>query len=403
MLANNLEIEIAKQSLSIYKEYQKEANLKGLPQVNLVVNSKADYFSENGFYGDRGTKMEATLDAKKIEDYSASLNVNWDIDFYGTTKNKKKIAYYNNLKAQMELHSLQLALIVTTAQTFNYIQLLKRELEVVDKNLAINERIIKMMQAQFSNGNASILAVQEAERQYYFMEGQLPALVQAIQIHENYLNRLRGKNPGESLAITPTKLIENKEILVGVPSDLLVKRADLKKKAYEIEIAYAELGINKANLYPSFAITTNQGLNSMRVSDWFNPASFLSQFVGQLTQPLFNQRRYKTAVKVQEVQVQQKIIGFKSTYLLAVNEVSDALTKIEQLNKKREILNKEFELLQQASKNATLLFKNGEALYFEVLNTQQHVLENELQIAESEGAINTAYIQLYAALGVSDI
>jgi len=150
-------------------------------------------------------------------------------------------------------------------------------------------------------------------------------------------------------------------------------------------------------------ITANQGLNSMRVSDWFNPASFLSQFVAQMTQPLFNRRKNKTEVKVQEFNIQQKILSFKNTYLIAVNEVSDALIQIEQTKEKIRSLQEESKVLQLSLKNAQLMFDNGEALYFEILDVQQNLLKNELQIAASENMLNTSLIKLYISLGINKI
>lgn len=403
MLAHNFEIGMAQQSLNMYKEYQKEANLSGLPEVNLVLGAKMDYFSEKGFYGSQGTNIASTLNSRKIEDYSVHANINWALDFYGSTKNKKKIAFYNRLKSEMQLHSLQVALLSSAAQTYSTLQMLNKQLLITRKNLSIQKSLVEMMKSQYINGNISSLAVQQTERQYHDVSGQIPDLLQAIQIHENYLNQLIGKNPGSLLFISPTAMVDDQKIVLGIPADLLSKRSDLKAKEHEVEIAYGQLSLSKTNLYPSFMITANQGLNSMRVSDWFNPASFLSQFVAQMTQPLFNRRKNKTEVKVQEFNIQQKILSFKNTYLIAVNEVSDALIQIEQTKEKIRSLQEESKVLQLSLKNAQFMFDNGEALYFEILDVQQNLLKNELQIAASENMLNTSLIKLYISLGINKI
>lgn len=399
VLANNLDLNMARQSLTIYKEYQKEANFAGLPNVNILVGGKLDYFSDNGLYGKSGTQMQAVLNSKKIEDYAATVNVGWEVDLYGKTRNKKQIAMYNRLKSEMQLKGLQTQLVASAAQTYSYIQMLNNQLLITRKNLQLSENVVRMMNAQYVNGNISKLAVQQSERQYYFVAAQIPDLVSAVQIHENYLNRLMGKNPKPLEFVSAKEIINRQSVVLGVPADLLSRRPDLKEKEYEVEVAYAELGIARTNLYPSFNITANQGLNSMRVSDWFNPTSFLSQFIGQLAQPLFNQRRNKTDIKVKKIVVEQKISDFKNTYLLAVNEVSDALVKIEKIKEKQKVLDDENKVLQHSLKNAHILFANGSALYFEVLTVQQNLLQNELQTAESQCDLNTSFIQLYKALG----
>lgn len=399
VLANNLDLNMARQSLNIYKEYQKEANFAGLPHVNVLLGGKLDYFSDNGLYGKNGTQLQTVLGSAKIEDYAATVNVGWEVDLYGKTKNKKQIALYNRLKSEMQLKELQTQLVASAAQTYSYIQMMNNQLLITRNNLQLSQNIARMMNVQYLNGNVTKLAVQQSERQSHFVAAQIPDLVSVVHIHENYLSRLMGKNPKPLEFISKKDIIDRQSVVLGVPADLLSRRPDLKGKEYEVEIAYAELGIAKTNLYPSFNITENQGLNSMRVSDWFNPASFLSQFVGQLAQPLFNQRRNKTAVNIKKINIEQKILDFKNTYLIAVNQVSDALVKIEQIREKQKVLDEENKVLQQSLKNAQLLFTNGSALYFEVLTVQQNLLQNELQTAESQGDLNTSFIQLYKALG----
>ena len=399
VLANNLDLDMARKSVDIYKEYQKEANLAGLPNINLLVGGKLDNFSKNGFYGKNGTNLEPVLGSRKIEDYSALVNVSWEVDLYRKTKNRKLITYYSRLSSEMQLHTLKTQLIASVGQTFSYIQMLNEQLRITRSNIELNDNVVKMMTVQYKQGNVTKLAVEQAQRQYYFVSAQLPDLERAKQIHENYLSRLMGKHSRSFNYGNKETIVDGTGLFVGVPSKLLARRSDVKSKEYAVEIANAELGLAKANLYPSFTISTNQGLNSMRLSEWFNPASFLSQFVGQLAQPIFNKRKNKTFINVQKLQVERSMLDFKNTYLIAVNEVSDALVKIEQIKEKQNELEKENIILQSSLKNSQLLFKNGSALYFEVLEVQKNLLQNELQIAECKGNLNTSFIQLFAALG----
>lgn len=399
VLDNNLDLAMTNHSLSIYKEYQKQANLSGLPTVNLGLSSKIDQFSKKGLYGDQGTQMEQIIGSKRIQDYTTSLMLNWDVDIWGKNKNKKMVAYYDRLKTEMQIKDSQTQLTASAAQAYSYIQVLKKQLLVNQNNIRLNDSIVQITKVQQLNGIVTQLAVQQSEKLYYTAALQMPDLIKAIEIQENYLNSLMGR-PSQTLNIAPNRKIINQEIIsVGLPADLLSRRADVKAKEFDVMSAYAELGIAKANLYPSVNLSVNSGLNSIQLSDWLNPAALFGQVIGQVAQPIFNKRQNKTAVNVQKHVVGQKILDFKKTYMLASNQVSDALVEVQQIEKQLMIIKDEHQLLLSSLKNAKLLFKNGLANYLEVLTVQQNLLQNELNNAQLQGQLDTSFIKLYASLG----
>ncbi|WP_218148649.1 hypothetical protein [Dyadobacter koreensis] len=53
------------------------------------------------------------------------------------------------------------------------------------------------------------------------------------------------------------------------------------------------------------------------------------------------------------------MIQFRPSVINAVGEVSDELTKVEKLKNQYSIAEKRAQTLQQASKNASMLFKSG--------------------------------------------
>lgn len=399
VLDHNLDLAMTNHSLSIYKEYQKQANLSGLPTLNLGLSFKRDQFSQKGLYGDQGTQIEQIIGSKRIEDYTTNFTLNWEVDFWEKNKNRKNVAYYARLRTEMQIKDSQTQLTASAAQAYSYIQVLKKQLIVNQNNIRLNDSIVRMMKVQQLNGLVTQLAVQQSERLYYTAASQIPGLIKAVQIHENYLNTLMGR-PSQALNIVVDRTIINPKIIsVGLPADLLSRRADVKAKEYEVMSAYAELGIAKANLYPSINLSVNSGLNSIQLSDWLNPAALFGQVIGQMTQPIFNQRKNKTAVNVQKHKVEQKVLDFKKTYMVASNQVSDALVEVQQIEEGLAITKNENDLLIRSLKNAQLLFKNGLANYLEVLTIQQNLLQNELNTAQLQGELDTAFIKLYTSLG----
>jgi len=153
-------------------------------------------------------------------------------------------------------------------------------------------------------------------------------------------------------------------------------------------------------MYPSLTISAQGGINSLMASNWFNiPASLFGNVIGGLTQPIFQRRRLKTQYDLAKIEREKSVIRFRGQVLMAVKEVSDALIKIEKLERQRNKADQRTEILSQATQNADLLFKNGMANYLEVILARSSVLQSELQSAELKRDQLNATVELYRSIG----
>jgi multidrug efflux system outer membrane protein len=186
----------------------------------------------------------------------------------------------------------------------------------------------------------------------------------------------------------------------GLPSAIVSRRPDVKTAELALNIANAQVGIAKANMYPSLTISASGGVNSFRASNWFNiPASLFGTVAGGITQPIFNRKRLKTQYEVAKVDREKTVLQFRQSVLNAVGEVSDALVTIQKLKEQQIVAANRVTTLQQATGNANLLFRNGMATYLEVITAQGNVLQSELELASIKRAQLSAVSDLYRSLG----
>ena len=123
------------------------------------------------------------------------------------------------------------------------------------------------------------LIIQQAEAQKLAAAKLIPELEQNITIQENALSILVGELPGRterSLKLDEVKFPET--LSAGVPTAILNRRPDIRRSELALDIANANVGIAKANMYPALTITASGGINSFKASNWFNiPASLFTQ------------------------------------------------------------------------------------------------------------------------------
>jgi len=229
----------------------------------------------------------------------------------------------------------------------------------------------------------------------------IPQFEQNISIQENALRILAGELPNSISRNTTLNQVSFPDGLsTGIPSSLVSRRPDVRSNELQLTVANANVGITKAQLYPSLAITASGGVNSFRASNWFNvPASLFGVVSGSVLQPLLQHKELSTQYQVAQIDRDKAVIRFRQSVLTAVGEVSDALVKVEKLKDQQAIAANRVQTLQHATANANMLFKNGMANYLEVITAQSNVLQSELELASIKTSELNAVAELYRALG----
>lgn len=397
-IAKNNDLQIAEKNITIANLQYKQAKWGNVPQVNASVNATTNRLSENSL---NGISTNLFLGKKHIEDFSAGLNLSWEADIWGKIKNQKKSALAAYMQTTEAKKALQTTIVAAVSNGFYDLLMLDAQLEIAKKTLVLNDSTLFVVNLQYDAGQVNLLAKQQTEAQRLIAAQLIPELEKNIQIQENALSVLTGTFPEaqkrESLL---NNLFIKDNLSAGIPSQLLNKRPDVKSAELDLKIANANVGIAKASLYPSLNITALTGVNSFEFNNWFNiPASLFGSVTGGLTAPLLNSRKLKTRYEIAKVEREQSVLRFRQTVLVAVGEVSNALTKIDKLEKEYTIANDRVETLKKSITNANLLFKNGMVTYLEVIIAQSYLLQAELELASIKKERLIANVELYRALG----
>lgn len=396
-LENNNDLQVAIRNIEIANKSYRVARLGLLPDVTLSAGASVLNPSDNSI---NGLSAELLLQSHHIEDYGLGLGISWEADIWGKVKNQKKEALARYLQTQEARKAVQTTLIAAIANGYYNLLALDLQLQIAKRNFNLSDSTLQILRAQYNAAQVTSLAVQQVEAQALTAAQLIPAIEQEIAIQENALSVLSGANPG---SINRSNLLN--ELLLpglssGVPSALLDRRPDVKSAELELLAMNAKVGYTKAYMYPSLTISAQGGVNAFRASDWFNlPASLFGIVAGGITQPLFQKRKLRTQYEVAKIQREQAVLRFRQSVLEAVEEVSNALVKVQKLQEQQSVAANRVSILQQAIGNAGQLFGSGKATYLEVLTAQSNVLTGELQLASLKQSQLSAMVELYRSLG----
>jgi len=397
-LIKNFDMLIALKNIEQAQQVVKQSKWNNVPSLYFNATASTSIPSK---YSLNGLTTSQFFGSNHMEDYSIGASLSWEADIWKRIRNTNKAALAAYLQSDEARKTLQTDLIASVSKGYFNLLMLDEQLRVARYNTALSDSTLRIVNVQYNTGQATSLAVQQAQAQQLTVAGLIPQLEQEMALQENALHILTGQLPGviHRHAILGDIRFPD-EFSAGVPSEMLRRRPDVRSRELDLVIADAKLGISKAQMYPALRITASGGANALKASDWFNiPGSLFGVVGAGILQPLLQHKELSTQYKLAGIEREKTVILFRQTILNAVGEVSDAMVGIEKLKQQYLIAAKRVATLKQATANAGLLFQNGMANYLEVITAQENVLKSELDLASIKRQELSAITDLYRSLG----
>jgi outer membrane protein, multidrug efflux system len=186
---------------------------------------------------------------------------------------------------------------------------------------------------------------------------------------------------------------------VGLPSDLLRRRPDIRRAERELATATAFIGVATADLFPRFSLTGTLGVAAFDAADVFTSGSRFASIGPQVVWPLFAGGRIRANIRVQEARQEAALAGYEQTILGALEETENALVAYGNEQNRRGRLAEAVDASRLALQLSRELYVRGLADFLTVLDNQRSVYAAEDQLVQSDRTVAVSLIALYKALG----
>ena len=407
-LKNNFDLKIALQKIEIYKASLKTNKGIRLPEVgvNLAVGQRkfGDYTMDG--VGNYDTQFSTNINEKQhipnpLPDYNVGFQASWEIDLWGKLKNKKKSAASKFIASQYGKDLIVTNLIADIATAYFELIAYDEEIQILNDNIELQKNAIELVLAQKEAGKANELAIELMTAQLLNSKA-IKAEVEQLSIETlSNINFLCGTYPTKLNRDTNylAQNINNK-IAIGVPSDLINNRADIKQADFELNAANADVMSAKAAFFPSLNINALIGLqsfNALLLTEM--PASLAYNTLGGLTAPLLNRRKLKGELMAAEAEQKQAYINYERNIVNAFKEVYVAVNNIKYSKVMYELKKEEVTLLKNSITTSSELFRAGRANYLEIITSQKNSLHSQIELINFYKRQNIALINLYKVLG----
>lgn len=326
----------------------------------------------------------------------------FDFDLWG----KNRRALEASLAAVQASRDARRAVLLNTeaevAQDYVNLRAEQTVLKITRDNLASSDHIANLTSERARAGLANALDVADARAQAASVRSQLPALQTAIAADINQLSLLLGRGPEALRAelITPQAVPPVPPLVpIGLPSQLLKRRPDIREASAKLHEATAEIGVARASFFPDISLSGSVSLQALQFSN-LNQLAAVTYAVGpQITLPIFEGGKLNGQLHLRKAEQKEAAITYAKTVLTAFHQVDNALTSYDQEQKTYAALKTEVAESRRALGLAQERYREGLADYLQVLTAQQTELSAQQAEAQSLAKISTDLVTLYQALG----
>ncbi len=334
-----------------------------------------------------------------------TASVAWNLDFWGMYRRQTEAARANLRATEWAKQTTYATLVENIATSYYQLRTLDAELAITRSTLDARKQSLDLTQKLEQGGADSMADVRQAEELYYTAQAQIPDLERQIAQQENNLRLLLGEDPGPIVRniADSTSIIANAphpaDVPVGLPSDLLERRPDVRRAEELLIQANANIGVARAQYFPQLALTGTGGTSGSQLKGLVNPVNVYYYAAGNLTQPIFDAGKIRANYHLAQATDKELIDTYQQTIAGALRDVSNALIAYNKTREYREQQEKQTAASADAVRLARIRYKGGSTSYLEVLTTDTNLYNSQLTLEAAQQAEALSLVQLYNALG----
>lgn len=335
----------------------------------------------------------------------AGVTAAWELDLWGRIRNLSDQALASYLALDETRIATQMSLVSEVASVYLTLRADQELLRLTNETLATQKHSYELTARLVEAGNSTQFDLRLAEISLRTAEANQAAYSRQAAMDRNALELLLGQPLTPDLSrrldeassmpddIVPTTLPS------GLPSELLVRRPDIRAAEQMLRGANANIGAARAAFFPAISLTGSAGTASASLDGLFDSGSGTWLFLPQLTLPIFRGGALQANLNLAHVQKRIEIANYEKAVRVAFREVADGLAGKRTLD---EQIRSE-QLLVAASQNAYELaeqrFKEGEDDYLTVLETHRMLYGTQQILVRTRLTRLSNLIDLYKALG----
>lgn len=354
---------------------------------------------------EENTMSGFALNSKPYNNFTLGAVLNYELDLWGRLRRSSESARARLLASESNRDAIDLAVASDIASGYFNLLALDAQIAVTEDTIVSREEAYRYEDAQYRHGAVNELTYRQAESELASARAALPALVQARVEQESALAILLGRSPA---AIIDGKVERTKDMSAlpaspvlpdSLPSTLLERRPDIHAAEQNLVAANADIGVAKANYFPTLSLSALLGLASSEADDLLQSSARQWNAGASIAGPLLDFGRVAYGVDGARATKQEAELTYQQTVRAAFKQVLDSLSAEKTSAERLEALKVQTGALSETLRVAQLRYNAGYSNYLEVLDAQRNLYQAQLNGITAARDRLSASVNLYKALG----
>lgn len=395
VMQGNLDLKVAGDRIAQAQAVRSIISSSDKPAIDVEGSAMRESYSLNSLFG-------PFLPNRRNNDYIGAFDASWELDLFGRTARSVEAAEADIDAEKENRRAVMVAMSAGVAKQYILLRQLQKQIEVANNNIQIQQSTLDVVKHRFEAGMVNELVLQQAEAQLEVTLAVLPKLDTALKQAIHRIGILTGQEPralekqlmvnGEIPAIKPM-------IPIGLPSELLTRRPDIRRAERNLAAATANIGVATADLFPRFSLTGALGQESTNTGSFTDSESRTWSLASGFSWPVLDWGKIRANIRLQDAKQQQALNIYTKTILIALEDVENALVAYGNEQQRLRFLEAGTEANRKSVEMATQRYQKGLVDFLNVLDAQRQLYQSEDAMIVSRGQLALSLIALYESLG----
>ncbi|GLX84772.1 RND transporter [Thalassotalea loyana] len=365
----------------------------------IAIQAGAELKPVIGVGGNLGTDQLFSSSGYEIDNDAIALNMSWELDIWGRIRAQQAAGEAAFEATQYQVMWAYQSIAAQTAKIYYLLTEAQLQLGLANEAVALYEKTydivaVKYKQGQVTQREVSLASANVASGKATVRKAQ-SALLQASRALEVML----GRYPAAEIAGAQNLNATLPPIPVGLPSELLERRPDIKSAERAAAAQFYQIQQAETARLPKISLTAGVGSVSNDLTSAISLGNEFWSLGTNFVAPIFTGGALEAQVNVESAEYRQAMANYGLTALKAFSEVEQGLANETLLREQQAYLTQVVYDSQEALRVANVQFDVGKVDLLSVIQQQGQLIGAKVNLLNIKDTRLQQRIDLHLALG----
>ncbi|WP_300295567.1 efflux transporter outer membrane subunit [Ferrovibrio sp.] len=346
------------------------------------------------------TSSSATSGQVIRNSFAGNLTAGYQVDLFGANAATADAALTRLESSRYDRETVAITLYADIATGYFQLLSLRDRIRLANDTLRVAVGVLELLESQRRLGVTTDYEVAQQRSSVATQRATVAALEQSERQALDALAVLLGRNPqGFRIQGSSLSALDLPPVTAGLPSELLLRRPDLRKAESDLRAANFDIGAARAARFPSLDLTARAGTQSGTTGALFEPSTMIYSIAASLTAPIFQGGKLEGQEELTRAQSQELVETYRGAILSAFRDTEDALGATVNTGRQYGFATEAFEQANDAYRIVEARYRAGTVGFLDLLDAQRSVFSANDSMVQAGLSRFTASVDLYKALG----